>query len=338
MEIIMVENRAVVARKGFTLVELLVVIGIIALLISILLPALSRARETAKDVTCKSNLKTIGQAMAIYENIFKGWMPAGITGNGALTGNQAGGYFDATWDRILQKTLGRTGAIGNGVGNPAAGGPAAVADTAGILGNAFMCPSSVVITDGLAAQKNDYSAHPRLMPRMNQPLEAGDRDVGHPPSYPSWSIPMKIIQIHSPGELVLVMDGAQCLVPGWEYIQPPNAMECAVSIDGITNYKFPGCGLMWGSPSAHFKDPALVSGQVLVKYNTDYNGSDQAVPGTIRWRHNGNRSATFLFVDGHVGAFSISKNPTDATTVEGAASYKTDLMRKNVYIQYVRGS
>lgn len=68
-------------RAGFTLVELLVVIGIIALLVSILLPSLNRARESAQRAACLSNLRSAMQMIHLYATDNKDQIPLGCMGD-----------------------------------------------------------------------------------------------------------------------------------------------------------------------------------------------------------------------------------------------------------------
>ena len=62
-------------KKAFTLIELLVVISIIALLLSILLPSLRKAKEQAKRVVCRANLGSLGKAFYLYANEWNSRLP-----------------------------------------------------------------------------------------------------------------------------------------------------------------------------------------------------------------------------------------------------------------------
>jgi prepilin-type N-terminal cleavage/methylation domain-containing protein len=89
-------RRKVASKRGFSLVELLVVLAIIALLISILLPLLGRAQAQAQLIKCESNLRQFGLACSMYENDHKLFLPYSNWGPTQAFNNVNAGWLYTT--------------------------------------------------------------------------------------------------------------------------------------------------------------------------------------------------------------------------------------------------
>jgi prepilin-type N-terminal cleavage/methylation domain-containing protein/prepilin-type processing-associated H-X9-DG protein len=135
-------------RPAFTLVELLVVIGIIAVLISILLPAMNRAREQASTVKCLSNMRQIGQAQQAYAADFGGYsLPAGYL---TIPPDTSNGY---EWENYATLLVNFNYLKEPGVGT--------IKASPGASNSVFFCPGGmsdlvgVIYSPGSATQKPD---------------------------------------------------------------------------------------------------------------------------------------------------------------------------------------
>jgi len=279
-------------RQGFTLVELLVVIGIIAILISILLPVLSGSRQKANQIKCMSNLREIGQALSMYAASNDGFLPWGFFHTPDFSGDTE------DWSTLLLHEL--HGNIATDYDSVAKAGNQDVRKM-------FVCPDAPQPT-AQSVLLCDYSCHPRLMP------DSGTADVlsGDPALYLK---PYKIAQIARSSEIALIFDASVKNAP--EYENPGgntgrwSSSVCAFALDGGRIYRGTFLTDRYNSDAA---DPGINAGDPIslvpfpsgdvVFTNTD---ADKNY-GNIRFRHMKNSQANALMIDGHVASFTLSSS------------------------------
>jgi prepilin-type N-terminal cleavage/methylation domain-containing protein/prepilin-type processing-associated H-X9-DG protein len=191
--------------RGFTLVELLVVVAVIAVLAAIIFPVLSRARSRSHATVCTSNLRQFGTAFALYSDDWDQRFPS------------PGGHetYLTAWDHNSGETINRY--ISPGKREPS--------DRAGI----WLCPAYM--------QKAPYlrSEYPPRSYGMNSYLRGAQADNEYPgwPSYPRypaanadtacWERGIHLSQIRDPAKTILLYEGTYNLSTG--YVGRPGGMN-----------------------------------------------------------------------------------------------------------------
>ena len=160
-------------QRGFTLIELLVVIAIIAILAAMLLPALAKAKEKAKQAACTSNFKQIGIALAMYVDDSSGFYPIASTtdssGNSIIWSKEVGTYLPQQGTKITS--------IANAV---------------------FACPSAIFVNMGSTNVELTYSCSGTML-GLNLP------STGLTSTIARKSTPT----VNSPTETIVVVEGKQ---------------------------------------------------------------------------------------------------------------------------------
>lgn len=303
--------------NGFTLVELLVVIGIIATLISILLPALNKARQEANLIGCQANLRTMGQALSIYISETKGYLPYGeiATGQSWESGPPPSNDFAWFWMFTLSQYMNRN-----------------ILGSDGLVHNLSpVFRDYDTIPDSNANYVSHYTCNPRLFP-SNFLENGGDQlpavfSGGSAPAIPNSLIhPPNLTAIKTPS-VFLIWCAPQCAA--YPTSGGNLAFPVALALDSFQysdDYCFvlgtPDTGVNYNRPVNPGEQPpnqiAVNTWKNQFTYNEDttlYDISLTEHPNyedtQIRFRHLENTTLNALCLDGHVesrreGSFMVN--------------------------------
>jgi prepilin-type N-terminal cleavage/methylation domain-containing protein/prepilin-type processing-associated H-X9-DG protein len=296
-------------KHGFTLVELLVVIGIIALLVGILLPALGRARGQANSLWCMSNQRQIGIAMVAYTQANGGRLPLYYwDGTASPTTN-----FGATdWGWLILPYI-KGGSSGNYNGQDPGALWALYKDKDTVSGTYVPASSTAPFPAYDPERVQTYgvlTALFRFAPGSLRSNLTAPESQAQPGPQDDGMVPFKLEQIKRPGEIIMLMDAAQIGNQGLVGTSLTGTWAADADLNYIqgANDQISTHDMYMGLAQVYSKAPSGPDAGLNKDYAT-YNdmygdvGPNNACGNDMRFRHINNTQANALFCDGHVEAF-----------------------------------
>jgi len=272
---------ASLGRPAFTLIELLVVVAVITVLIGILLPALGAARQQARAAVCLSDLRVLGQGLAIYTPEYRDVLPPGRLPKI----DNCNAYADINGGRKYRPTF--TAMMSTSVGAPPFDDPQPCKNTTDKWGepgdmqdysyDVYVCPG---VGEWRDERNGSYGYNYQFI--GNSRLSNGD----DPQSYKNW--PLKLTQIRQAARTVAAGD----------------CMGTAASTPPAERHEYVGNGrddMQLGNEGFNLDPPRV---DALDGEMADFDGSPQSRSAADP-RHRGN--ANILFVDGHVVAMTLEQ-------------------------------